>query len=93
MKKMIKSMVLAACMTIAAGAIAGTASAEEQWDGLNPCDMGANPCTPDAQNEPDATNPCDQGGGAENPCAPQADDPYMDNGSAEQEPGSGADAQ
>ncbi|EAU54880.1 hypothetical protein [Mariprofundus ferrooxydans] len=81
----IKSLVLAACMIIAAGAIAGTASAEDQSDGLNPCEMGSNPC--DEQSGQDSgANPCDpQGGEADNPCAPQADDSYMDDGSAPQE--------
>ena len=81
----IKSLVLAACMIIAAGAIAGTASAEDQSDGLNPCEMGSNPCNADEQGG--GANPCDpQGGEADNPCAPQADDSYMDDGSVPQEP-------
>ncbi|TLS65699.1 hypothetical protein FE236_02540 [Mariprofundus erugo] len=67
MKKHMKSIMLAACMSIAAGGLVGTAQAEDQGTGLNPCDMATNPCNPCDMNSmqgdmgyPDAGNPCDQ---------------------------------
>jgi len=93
MKKMIKSLVLAACLTMAAGAVVGMANAEEALDGMNPCDMGANPCSPDGMTyqEGDGSNPCDSGS-AENPCAAQPDDSYYISDDV-QAPDSGAQAQ
>jgi len=76
MNNKIKLMVLAACLAVTAASV--TVYAEDQMDGLNPCEMGANPCNPcnpDEMNgaEGDVVNPCDaQSGSAENPCDPQA---------------------
>lgn len=66
MKKHMKSIMLAACLSIAAGGLSATAQAEDQGTGLNPCDMATNPCNPCDANGmqgdmgyPDNGNPCD----------------------------------